>query len=137
MNAFSVRNVTILPIQLPRGPLLSVPVLIAVCWLLLQKGCVWNPDISPTHAVVNAVTAVTPLAPADEADGLQYDRVSAAPPFLQRITGPHRTFKSDGPYDAMRPPGMRRQFNPVPAIDHTASAFARWRATGGLIDHQE
>ena len=102
---------TIFPIQLSRRPILSAPVLIAVCWLLLQKGCVWNPDISPAHAVVNTDTAATHLAPADEADGLQYDRISAAPPFLQRTTGPYRTLKPEGPSYAMRPPGMRGQFN--------------------------
>lgn len=131
MNASPRGHVMLFPIQLSRRRILPVPVLIALCWLLLQKGCVWNPDISPAHAIVHTDTAVTHFA-------LAHDRISAVPPFSsghhESAPGAQALFVAAVHGEISR---HESPVQPVPAIDHTAFAFARWRATGGLIDHHE
>ena len=49
--------------QTVRHRILSIPVFTALWWLCLQKGCAWNPDISPAHIVVAHDTVVTEQHP--------------------------------------------------------------------------
>lgn len=58
MNCFQANNVRHPSRQTSRQPALSVPILAALCLLCLQKGCIWNPDISPAHAVWDTNRAV-------------------------------------------------------------------------------
>ena len=62
MNLASI--ITLHP-KLPfRRRIFTIPILTAVCWMCVQKGCVWNPDMSPAHALVNTPAAVTEPVPA-------------------------------------------------------------------------
>ena len=53
VSTFQASKFIFRPQQTSRQRILSLPVLAALCWLCLQKGCIWNPDISPAHALVD------------------------------------------------------------------------------------
>lgn len=56
--------ITLYPKQSFRRRNVAILILTAVCWMGAQKGCVWNPDMSPAHALVNTPAAVTEPVPA-------------------------------------------------------------------------
>lgn len=51
--------ITLHPKQPFRRRIFTLPILAAVCWICVQKGCVWNPDMSPAQALVSTAAAVT------------------------------------------------------------------------------
>lgn len=86
MNALEISE-TMLPRPQPkRQRMLSVPLLVAVCWVCLQKECVWNPDLSPAHAVVDTDTAVT--QPGSAYAGQEEAVSTPIPPTLTTIASP-------------------------------------------------
>jgi len=77
----------------------TLPVLMAFCWVLLQKGCILTPDISPAQTSADSPASVALLAPASTPG----ERLAGHP-------SPHRTTRSG---DAS-PPALE------PASDLTA-----------------
>jgi len=71
-----------------RQRILSFPMLAVLCWLCLQKGCIWNPDISPANAAVGAHTPV--ISEQEWAVAGWEDLVSPRNlPILMPLTVPH------------------------------------------------
>jgi hypothetical protein len=64
MHASPASTITFFTKQRFRRRIYTIPILTAVCWVCVQKGCVWNPDMSPASAFVNTPAAVTEPAPA-------------------------------------------------------------------------
>lgn len=63
MHANLSNIIMLLPKQPFRRRIFTIPILTAVCWVCLQKGCVWNPDLSPAQALLNTAAAVTEPVP--------------------------------------------------------------------------
>jgi len=63
MHANLATIIPFLPKQPFRRRIFTLPILTAVCWVCLQKGCVWNPDMSPAQALLNTAAAVTEPVP--------------------------------------------------------------------------
>ncbi|MDH5641591.1 MAG: hypothetical protein OEY28_09880 [Nitrospira sp.] len=61
----------------------SAPVLVALCWFCLQKGCAWNPDISPAHVVEAPGVVVTGQEPSTA--GLSKEMPMLDPPAVQLL----------------------------------------------------
>lgn len=59
MHASLASTITFFTKQRFRRRILTIPILTAIGWMCVQKGCVWNPDMSPAHALVNTPAAVT------------------------------------------------------------------------------
>lgn len=58
MIRFQTGNIAQPPQQTSRQPIFSAPVLMALCLLCLQKGCIWNPDIAPAQAAWDTHTTI-------------------------------------------------------------------------------
>lgn len=50
--------------SLPPRQWSSTPLILTLCWLLLQKGCVLTPDISPARTLFDLLACPTMPAPA-------------------------------------------------------------------------
>jgi hypothetical protein len=64
MHASPASTITFFTNQPFRRRIFTIPILTAVCWICAQKGCIWNPDISPAYALGNTPAAVTEPVPA-------------------------------------------------------------------------
>lgn len=64
MHANPASTMTLLRKQPSRRRIFAIPILAAVCWMCLQKGCIWNPDLSPAHDLVGTGAVVTEPIPA-------------------------------------------------------------------------
>ena len=61
--------------------IVSAPVLVALCWFCLQKGCAWNPDIPPAHVVMASDLVVIGQEPSTA--GLSEEMPVLDPPAVQ------------------------------------------------------